>query len=271
LPGLIHSANKSQSNADVELIKNIVHDYISNERTIILAAISAKNDYANQVILERCREVDPKGSRTLGIITKPDSLRPGSENKKTWLDLAQNNNVYFELGWHMLKNRADDEMTLSFEERNTKERIFFSTGSYRDLPSHMTGVDALRGRLSKLLYNHLKKELPGLRGELDSMIVSTIKELELMGQTRATIQDQRLFLMKICVDAHAIMDTAVRGTYDSPFFGYVDVKAAVDDIENSRRLRAVVQYLNLEFARTLRMQGRKQEPPALSEPLLRAP
>ena len=98
------------------------------------------------------------------------------------------------------------------------------------------GVDALRGRLSKLLYNQLKKELPGLRGELDSMMVSTIKELELMGQTRATIQDQRLFLMKICVDAHVIMDAAVRGTDDSPFFGYVDVKAAVDDVENSRRL-----------------------------------
>ena len=141
----------------------------------------------------------------------------------------------------MLKNRADDEMIVSFEERNTKDRIFFSTGSYRDLPSHMTGVDALRGRLWKLLYNHLKKELPGLWGELDSMIVSTIKELELMGQTRASTQDQRLFLMKICVDAHAIKDAAVRGTYDSPFFGYVDVKAAVDDIENSRRLRAVVQ------------------------------
>ena len=76
------------------------------------------------------------------------------------------------------------------------------------------GVDALRGRLSKLLYNHLKKELPGLRGELDSIMVSTIKELELMGQTRATIQDLRLFLMKICVDAHAIMDAAVLGTYN---------------------------------------------------------
>ena len=88
----------------------------------------------------------------------------------------------------------------------------------------MTGVDALRGRLGRHLYNHLKKEFPGLRRELDSMMVSTTKELEFMCQTRATIQDQRLFLMKICIGAHAIMDAAVRGTYDSPFFGYVDVK-----------------------------------------------
>ena len=76
LPGSIHSADKSQSDIDVELTKNIVYDYISNERTIIPPVISAKNDYANQVILERCREVDLKGSRTMGIITKPDFLTP---------------------------------------------------------------------------------------------------------------------------------------------------------------------------------------------------
>jgi hypothetical protein len=44
----------------------------------------------------------------------------------------------------------------------------------------------------------MEKELPGLRGELDSMMVSTVEELELRGQTRATIQDQRPFLTKIC-------------------------------------------------------------------------
>ncbi|KAI9661356.1 MAG: hypothetical protein M1831_003089 [Alyxoria varia] len=125
---------------------------MSNKRTIILALISAKNDYAKQVILERYRHVDLKGSRTPGIITKPDVLRLGSENEKTWLDLARNNNVYFELRWHVVKDHADDEMTLSFEERNTKGRIIFSTGSHGDLPSHMAGVDAFRGRLTKLLY-----------------------------------------------------------------------------------------------------------------------
>jgi hypothetical protein len=135
---LIHSANKSQSNADVELIKNIVENYISNKRTIIPAIISAKKDYANQVILERCREVDRKGYRTLGIITKPDFLRPGSENEKAWLVLAQNNDLYIGLGWYLLKNCIDDEMALSFEERNTKEQIFFSTGSYRDILNAFT-------------------------------------------------------------------------------------------------------------------------------------
>jgi replication fork clamp-binding protein CrfC len=136
LPGLIHSANKSQSEADVELIKSLVQEYIANERTIILAVISAKNDYANQVILERCRAVDPRGSRTLGIITKPDFLRAGSENEKTWLQLAQNKDVYFELGWHLLKNRAEDQMNLTFTERNAMEKSFFARGKYKELPEN---------------------------------------------------------------------------------------------------------------------------------------
>lgn len=50
-----------------------------------------------------------KNERTLGIITKPDYLREGSQNELDWIELAQNKNIYFKLGWYMLKNRADDD------------------------------------------------------------------------------------------------------------------------------------------------------------------
>ena len=65
-------------------------DYIKEKRTIIMAVVSAKNDYANQIILKKCRDVDPKGHRTLGIITKPDYLTAGGDNESNWLDLALN-------------------------------------------------------------------------------------------------------------------------------------------------------------------------------------
>jgi hypothetical protein len=75
----------------MELIKNIVHSYRSNERTIYLTVLSAKSDHANRVISKRCCDVVSKGSMALGIITKSDFLPPSSENEKNWLDLAQNN------------------------------------------------------------------------------------------------------------------------------------------------------------------------------------
>lgn len=89
LPGLIHSETKMQSKADVELIDGLVDDYIKEKRTIVMAVVSAKNDYANQIILKKCRDVDPKGHRTLGIITKPDFLEPDSDNEASWIELAE--------------------------------------------------------------------------------------------------------------------------------------------------------------------------------------
>jgi hypothetical protein len=135
----------------------LVGDYIGEKRTIMLAVISAKDDYANQGILTKCKEVDKDGKRTLGIITKPDYLRPGSSNERTWLDLAQNNDIYFELGWHMLKNRGESEIDTSFPARNAAEKSFFGTGQYRSLPEGDKGIATLRSKLSKLLFKHLKK------------------------------------------------------------------------------------------------------------------
>jgi hypothetical protein len=71
---LIHSANRMQSNEDVRLIQVLILDYMNNPRTIILAVITATNDYANQIVLKHCQIIDPCGRRTLGIITKPDVL-----------------------------------------------------------------------------------------------------------------------------------------------------------------------------------------------------
>ncbi|KAK5011753.1 hypothetical protein LTR28_005089 [Elasticomyces elasticus] len=74
LPGLIHSENKFQTLADVKLVQDMVQRQISNRRSIILAVISAQNDFANQVVLKLAREVDESSVRTLGVITKPDTL-----------------------------------------------------------------------------------------------------------------------------------------------------------------------------------------------------
>ncbi len=92
LPGLIHSETKNQSPSDLELVKDIVGVlYACQPRSIILAVISAKNDFANQVVLKLARSVDPTGNRTPpGVITKPDTLHPGSESEALYVSLARN-------------------------------------------------------------------------------------------------------------------------------------------------------------------------------------
>ena len=234
-----------------------MEEYISNERTIILPIISAKNDYANQIILQDCRKADPKGSRTLGIVTKPDFLRPGSENERDWIDLIRNRDVVFELGWHVLRNRSDDELTATFAQRNISEQIFFSTAAWKSLPKENVGIESLRGRLSVLLEKHLKRELPGLRRELEAKATETEDRLDLLSEKRSTIQEQRQFLMRVSMSVHEIVKAGVNGYYDLGFFGEVDINAAVDAPSNVQRLRATIHHLNFRFVHTIRCSGHK--------------
>ena len=158
--------------------------------------------------------MDPSGSRTLGIITKPDTLTPGSSNENAWIDVAINNNVVLELGWHVLKNRGEDE-NISFEERNAAEDEFFSTGTYAGkLPPTSLGVGTLRPKLAALLNDHLKKEMPGLRRELEEKLTITTSALDKLGYKRTTILEQKRFLMMISAGANNIIRAAVNGNYD---------------------------------------------------------
>ena len=257
LPGLIHSSNRSQTEADKDLILNLVKKYINNPRTIILAVVSAKNDMANQIILESAREADKDNERTLGIITKPDFLLEGSRNESSWIDVAQNNNVYLKRGWHMLKNRGDDEMDISFAKRNEAETLFFNKGRYLDLPRECVGIESLRERLSKLLLNHLIKELPSLMNEMKTKLEDTKKQISELGEKRTTIDQQRTMLVKVYMKVNDTLKCAVQGYYESSFFGSVNRTAAVDSIENIKRFRAVIQHRNTSFAHCMRMRGQK--------------
>ncbi|KAI7474151.1 hypothetical protein KC351_g10704 [Hortaea werneckii] len=256
LPGLIHSETKTQTKEDVDLIHGLVDDYFKEKRTIVMAVVSAKNDYANQIILKKCKDIDPKGHRTLGVITKPDFLEEGSENVASWVELAENKVIFLELGWHMLKNRSYKESDKSFEERNAAEKAFFSQGRYRNLPKDMLGVDALRARLSCALYTHLKRELPALMEELDGKHLDVCRELEQMGEKRSTPQEQRRFLMGISTTYQDIVKAAVNGQYaEHEFFGSPDPNAGMYEESNKRRLCAIVKHLTSQFALAMRQYG----------------
>lgn len=77
------------------------------------------------------RRVDPDGSRTLGIVAKPDDLPPSSESERSFESLARNEDkvVSFKLGWHFLKNRSfRHARDYKFNQRNRSEASFFSKG-----------------------------------------------------------------------------------------------------------------------------------------------
>lgn len=254
LPGLIHSENKLQTAADVKLVQDMVQSHMSNRRSIVLAIVSAKNDYANQIVLKLAKEVDKKGSRTLGIITKPDTLPVGSESETGFANLARNLDVEFRLGWHLLRNRDYETRNSTLEARDLAETQFFSQGIWRDLPRHQVGIATLRQRLSKVLLAQIRLELPGLIAEIEANLKSCRTALEKLGPSRVKPDEQRLFLLNLSQSFQSLVKAAADGTYGDIFFGDPWSSEGY-----SKRLRAVIQNINLEFAETMRTRGHRRQ------------
>jgi hypothetical protein len=258
LPGLIHSQTRASTEADKDLISDMVTEYMQNPRTIILAVVSAKNDAANQIILDMIKRMDPEGSRTLGIITKPDYIRSAGD-QQFWFDLAQNKEIFLKRGWHMLRNRTEDEMHFTFQERNEAERKFFDEGRFRDLARQCVGVGPLCVRLSSLLLGHLTQELPSLKDEMNKKLQATTDELYGLGEKRDTPSEQKALLTRISMNINQILIAAMTGHYVHDFFKSVDIENHLADDENVRRFRAIIQDLNHNFATNMRLRGHKYD------------
>ena len=206
------------------------------------------------------REVDPDGERTLGIITKPDRLPSGSGSETAYIELAKNNDVFFKLGWHVLKNRTFEERDFDLMERNMAEAAYFRTSNFKVLPEHCVGVDPLRSRLSVLLFEHVKQELPKLRSDLEEAMIDAKTQLQVLGNKRTTAADCRAYLMRLSLDFHAICRAAVDGHYAGEYFtSDADPTFSLTSPATIRRIRAVVQYMNTGFSDNMRANGHRFE------------
>jgi hypothetical protein len=217
-------------------------------------SISATNDYANQGILSKVRKVDKEGERTLGIITKPDRLPSGSGSEASFLELAGNNDIFFKLGWHVLKNRKFEERDYSFKERNASETAYFATSNFKCLPKDAVGINSLRIRLSQLLFSHVKQELPKLQAELEGALADTKARLDVLGTSRATPEECRSFLTELSQVCHTICKAAADGHYEGQYFVFKsDESFTSTNLEPPiRRLRARIQKLNEDFVANFR-------------------
>ncbi|PQE28022.1 hypothetical protein CJF32_00005775 [Rutstroemia sp. NJR-2017a WRK4] len=258
IPGLIQSSTKGVSDRDVELVAETTTKYISQPRTICLAVVSATNDAANQPILREVRRVDSKGDRTLGIITKPDRLPSGSGSESKFLELARNEDVFFKLGWHVLKNRSFEEGSSSLMERNASEATYFRTSNFKTLPKENVGIDTLRSRLSLLLFEHVKEELPQLRQDLETALLNARLQLGLLGNRRSAATECKAYLIQLSMAYHETCKAAVKGHYEDAYFQKdADKPFSIDSPATIARLRAVVQFMNTEFYKNFRRNGHK--------------
>jgi hypothetical protein len=250
LPGLFGTGNMDQSVGDAAAVRNTVQNYMSRPCSIILAIVSAENDFSLQEVTDLARELDPKGARTLGLITKPDTLDIGSDSEARYLKLAQNKDVVFRLGWHVLKNKGYKTKKMNTTRRESADEMFFASGIWTSMDSKELGLKSLKLRLSNILKNQIVYQLPSLLRDVQLVRSECQTRLDRLGTPRATFEEQRRYLLRASQDFSGLMRAAIDGFYNDPFFGRAKTNEGYQ-----KRLRAVVQNKLTEFEGTMRLDG----------------
>lgn len=123
LPGLTRIAVSGQDEKIVKDIHEMVLSFVQKETALILAITPANQDIANSSALKMARQVDPTGSRTIGVVTKIDLMDDGTN----CLDILQNKSFKLEKGFIGLVNRNQKQIStgMSYESSLEAEKNFF--------------------------------------------------------------------------------------------------------------------------------------------------
>ena len=129
---------------------------------------------------------------------------------------------------------------------------YFRDSNFRRLPSNQLGITNLRTRLSNVLFEQVRTELPDLVRDIEDKLSICKEEIAKLGTPLRTTEDQRLFLLQLSQEFQSLCHSATDGSYHHDFFGKGLSKTALE-----KRLRARVRNLAMEFSHTIRTEGAK--------------
>lgn len=261
LPGLVKNANNDQSLEDIKTIEVLSDRYMKSSRTIILAVVGGNSDYVQAPILTKARHFDPDGSRTIGVLTKPDLTEGiGLEDKFIELVTNRDRRNFFQLGWYVLLNpgpREPGQPWPSAEQRRQVEEDFFGRGKWSALLESICGADALKQKLSTQLQRHIGRYVKTLRRQIQTSLDKCETELKSLGNGRDTPEEMRIDLVELFSASKELVIPAVYGFYKNPprknfFRNTADPRGTP-----AQNLRARATEENDRFASRIRAHGRK--------------
>ncbi|KAK1148777.1 hypothetical protein N8T08_008662 [Aspergillus melleus] len=258
LPGVYPSSTADQNDLGRDLVKNLVETHIKDGKNILLLVVSAASAINSYVTPQLVQTSIPDLERTLGVVTHPDKAY---DNDKTF-ELMRNENMKLKLGWYALRNRSSDkhEKNVDLPTRTRTEAEFFNQGRWRDIPEENKGIAALRTRLERAVFQHIRSHLPNLMSELRHIQARAKQSLDAMPPHFGDIQEQRDYLKRMAREFEILVRNAANGTYTDKnflsFFGLSDKDHASRQIS---RLRSNIRELTRIFTVTMELCGRTSD------------
>ncbi|XP_021341772.1 dynamin-1-like isoform X3 [Mizuhopecten yessoensis] len=211
LPGMTKVAVGDQP-VDIEAqIRSMLMEFITKDTCLILAVSPANTDLANSDALKIAKEVDPQGTRTIGVITKLDLMDEGTDAR----DILENRTLPLRRGYVGVVNRSqkDIEGRKDIRAAMASERKFFlSHPAYRHMADRM-GTPFLQKVLNEQLTNHIRDSLPTLRNRLQSQLLSMEKEVQEFKNFRPDDPSRKTkAMMQMCQTFNVDFEKSIEGS-----------------------------------------------------------
>ncbi|KAJ2800443.1 Dynamin- GTPase protein, partial [Coemansia furcata] len=180
LPGITKIPVGDQPSDIESQTRNLVFEYISKPNSIIVAISPANVDIVNSESLKFAREVDPKGSRTIGVITKIDLMDRGTNS----LEILTGRVYPLRLGFVGVVNRSQEDTVANKPIADSlayETDFFLNHPVYRTIQQHC-GTGNLAKLLNQLLMQHIRDHLPNIKTKINALISQTEQELSSYGR-----------------------------------------------------------------------------------------
>ncbi|KAK1807768.1 hypothetical protein LTR12_017883 [Friedmanniomyces endolithicus] len=185
---------------------------MENPRSVMLTVIPANVDIATQEIIDFAAELDPAGDRTLGVLTKPDLVDPGTEPRV--VDLIEGRTRPMKLGWHVVRNPGQQQISDPSINRHELELNFFRTKSpWNDIAEDQVGIKSLRSRLKDVLSSLVRREFPRVKQEIEKKLKAAQMSLGDMGPERSSPHLQGMYLTDLASRFQRLVSLSLDAKY----------------------------------------------------------
>ncbi|KAI5119099.1 hypothetical protein M0805_004870 [Coniferiporia weirii] len=179
LPGVTRVPVGDQPRDIEKQIRDMLMKFISKPACIILAVTAANTDLANSDGLKLAREVDPEGTRTIGVLTKVDLMDQGTDV----VDILAGRVIPLRLGYVPVVNRGqrDIDQSKSIQIALESERQYFENHSSYKGKSAYCGTPFLARKLNMILMHHIRATLPDIKTRISQQLQKFNSELASLG------------------------------------------------------------------------------------------
>ncbi|KAG1812617.1 P-loop containing nucleoside triphosphate hydrolase protein [Suillus subaureus] len=165
--------------------RNVVCVSIEDPDATDLSFYDLPDDMENQQSMSLARAADPNGKRTIGVLTKPDTLGTGAINqRRKWIEIIEGRSEEHTLrhGFYCVRLPDDAERAQRLSRAESQRRAaeyFDTTSPWKDvIDRRRFGIPGFVSDISQLLIRLIEEALPRLREDVDALLAKCTKDFD---------------------------------------------------------------------------------------------